>query len=76
MKSKNREIIVGMSGGVDSSMSLVLLKKQGWKPIGVSLKLPVWQNPQNLLKEKIGCKPGKIVDEKVCIFILLAKEKG
>jgi len=42
--NKGKKIVVGMSGGVDSSMALVLLKKQGWDPIGVSLKLPTWKN--------------------------------
>ena len=55
MKSKNKKIIMGMSGGVDSSMSLVILKNQGWRPIGVCLKLPVWKNKKNLLRENICC---------------------
>ncbi|MBI4652956.1 tRNA 2-thiouridine(34) synthase MnmA [Candidatus Kuenenbacteria bacterium] len=38
------KIVVGMSGGVDSSMALVLLKEQGWQPIGVSLKYVTWKN--------------------------------
>ncbi len=52
-----QKIIVGMSGGVDSSMALVLLKKQGWQPIGVSLKYATWQNPycKNMLPENICC---------------------
>lgn len=44
-----------MSGGVDSSMALVLLKKAGWKPIGVSLKLPVWAYRNNLWRENLCC---------------------
>lgn len=52
---KKEKIIVGMSGGVDSSVSLILLKQQDFDPIGVSLKLPVWENPQNLLRENICC---------------------
>jgi len=52
---KGKKIVVGMSGGIDSSMALILLKKQGWNPIGVSLKLPVWQNTANLLRENICC---------------------
>ncbi|MFC2143574.1 tRNA 2-thiouridine(34) synthase MnmA [Candidatus Aenigmatarchaeota archaeon] len=38
------KIVVGMSGGVDSSISMLLLKKSGWSPIGVSLKLSHWGN--------------------------------
>jgi len=52
---KKEKIVVGMSGGIDSSVSLILLKQQGFDPIGVSLKLPVWENPQNLLRENVCC---------------------
>lgn len=44
-----------MSGGVDSSVALILLKKSGWQPIGVSLKLPVWHNTKNYLRENACC---------------------
>jgi len=63
----NKEIIVGMSGGVDSSISLVILKNQGWRPIGVSLKLPVWKNSQNLLRENVCCtKESLDTAKKIC----------
>ncbi len=52
---KGKKIVVGMSGGIDSSMALILLKKQGWNPIGVSLKLPIWQNKLNPFKENPFC---------------------
>lgn len=32
-----------MSGGIDSAAALILLKKQGWDPVGVTLQLPVWR---------------------------------
>lgn len=52
---KPKPIVVGMSGGVDSSMALVLLKEQGWAPVGVSLKYPVWKDEANCLKENVCC---------------------
>lgn len=51
--NKKKKIVVGMSGGIDSSMALILLKKQGWQPISVSLNLPVWQNKKNSKQENI-----------------------
>ncbi len=53
--TKKGKIIVGLSGGVDSSMALVLLKEQGWEPIGVSLRYSVWQSKKNLLRENVCC---------------------
>jgi tRNA-specific 2-thiouridylase len=36
-------------------MALVLLKEQGWDPVGVSLKYPVWKDEANCLRENICC---------------------
>jgi len=56
-----------MSGGVDSSMALVILKEQGWKPIGVSLKYCVWQDRENLLRENVCCsRESFTIAKKVC----------
>lgn len=54
-RALRKKIVVGMSGGVDSSMALVLLKKQGWDPVGVSLKYPVWKDEANCLCENVCC---------------------
>jgi len=56
-----------MSGGVDSSAALLLLKKQGFEPIGVSLKYAVWQHKKNLLKENVCCSQKSLaIAEKIC----------
>jgi len=37
----NKQIIVLMSGGVDSSVTALMLKEQGYKVLGVTMKLPL-----------------------------------
>ena len=64
---KNKKIVVGISGGIDSSMSLVFLKKQGWDPIGLFLKLPIWKNKGNLLRENTKCTKKSLSNsKKIC----------
>lgn len=67
MKKENKKVVVGLSGGVDSSVSLILLKKQGFEPIGVSLKYAVWQSEKNILKENICCSEESFaIAKKIC----------
>ena len=40
----NKSVIIGMSGGVDSSASAALLKKQGYRVVGVTMKM--WNGEQ------------------------------
>jgi tRNA-uridine 2-sulfurtransferase len=66
-ESNKKRVAVGMSGGVDSSVALMILKKRGYEPIGVSIKYAAWENKKNLLKENICCaKESFEIARKIC----------
>jgi len=67
-KIRKKQIVVGMSGGVDSSMSLLLLQQQGWEVVGVSLKYAVWRDKHSYsLRENVCCSEESFtIAQKVC----------
>ena len=60
MIKQKQKVVLGMSGGVDSSVALFLLKEQGFEVIGVSLKFGFWESEKNELRENICCSKNTI----------------
>jgi tRNA-specific 2-thiouridylase len=48
-------VIVGMSGGVDSSVAAALLVQQGFDVVGVTLRVWPWREPEEPTRRFGSC---------------------
>jgi len=65
MELNKKRVLLGMSGGVDSSVSALLLQKQGYEVIGATMDL--WDRPDGTSGNDVAIRDAKIVCEKLGI---------
>jgi len=65
MKERNKRVLVGMSGGIDSSATCLMLQEQGYEIVGVTMR--VWgDEPKDakILADRMGIEH-HVADERV-----------
>lgn len=46
MKERNKRVLVGMSGGIDSTATCLMLQEQGYEIVGVTMR--VWGDERRM----------------------------
>ncbi len=59
----SRRIVVGMSGGVDSSVAAALLVEQGYDVVGITLRVWPWREPDDAPQRFGSCCSPETVDD-------------
>lgn len=68
MKEKEKRVLVGMSGGIDSSATCIMLQEQGYKVVGVTMR--TWDVPSHF------STPGQTQPDEVLEAQALASRLG
>ena len=67
---EQKSVLIGMSGGVDSSVAAALLKEQGYHVIGATMRLWTYSDSCNM-KHEGCCAEVRLRTQDVCVISLV-----